>query len=206
MLQLLKNYKQNDLAYSIGMQCAPLICGVKISNLLIIENKELENINQIFKNSFININRLYSDENKSILLLYNYKELEGYLHEESIPQFMKAQGYHSLEVEDVLEKIARRFQGFKANKDNKVNKDWEVVKEEFPHELGIILGYPVWDVMGFIENGGKNSLYTGYWKVYKNLDQANETFSKYEMAKALVMKNVIEGSPFYSSTLPQYLR
>lgn len=187
MLQLPDYYKQNDLAYCIAMQCTPLICGVKISNLLIVENRDLENINHIFKNTLIGINKLYTDENKSILLLYNDKELESYLHEKSISQFMKAQGYHTLGIEDILDEISKRFKCFK---DNKCNYDG------FPHELGIILGYPIWDVIGFIENKGKNSLYTGYWKVYKNLEQANETFLKYEKAKELVMKNIMKGIPF----------
>ena len=36
----------------------------------------------------------------------------------------------------------------------------------FPHEMGLLLGYPVEDVTGFMVHGGKNSLYSGYWKVY----------------------------------------
>ena len=176
-LQLPDYYKQDNLPYFIAMQCAPLICGVKISNLLIVENIEFENISHIFKNTLIDITRLYMDENKSILLLYNYKEVESYLHEESISQFMKAQGYHMLKIEDILYEISKRFKSFKENKGNKA---------EFPHELGIVLGYPIWDVIGFIENKGKNSLYTGYWKVYKNLELASETFLKYEISEALV--------------------
>ena len=38
---------------------------------------------------------------------------------------------------------------------------------DFPHEIGLLLGYPPEDVSGFIENGGKNFLCSGYWKVYK---------------------------------------
>jgi len=193
ILQLPDFYKQNDLVYCIAKQCAPLICGVKISNLLIAENKECENVNHIFKDTLININKLYSDESRSILLLYNYKEVENYLQEKSISKFMKEQGYHTLKIEEILDIISKRFKRFKDRKD------------KFPHELGIILGYPIWDVIGFIENKGKNSLYTGYWKVYKNLEQANETFLKYEKAKDLVMKNVIKGIPIYPLTLPNTL-
>lgn len=46
---------------------------------------------------------------------------------------------------------------------------YQTIQEDFPHEMGILLGYPVEDVEGFIINNGKNELYTGYWKVYDNL-------------------------------------
>ena len=36
----------------------------------------------------------------------------------------------------------------------------------FPHEIGLFLGYPFEDVMGFIENKGENYLCSGCWKVY----------------------------------------
>lgn len=181
MLQLPSYYKQSNLPYKIALQCAPLICGVKISNILIVENRELDNINHIFENTSIYINNIYTNEKRSLLLLYNYKAVESYLHERYVVQFMNVQGYHTLQIEDVLSELSIRFKNYKENKD------------EFPHELGIILGYPVWDVIGFIKNKGQNSLYTGYWKVYKNLSQASETFLKYEKAKELVVKNVIEG-------------
>ena len=35
-------------------------------------------------------------------------------------------------------------------------------KGAFPHEIGLLLGYPVEDVLGFIRYQGKNYLYTGY--------------------------------------------
>ena len=29
-------------------------------------------------------------------------------------------------------------------------------KEKFPHEIGLILEYPIWDVKGFIEHKGRD--------------------------------------------------
>lgn len=49
----------------------------------------------------------------------------------------------------------------------------------FPHEIGFFLGYPAADVIGFIENHGKNSIACGPWKVYTNKDQALQTFARY---------------------------
>jgi len=63
----------------------------------------------------------------------------------------------------------------------------------FPHEMGLLLGYPVDDVMGFIENRGKNFSHTGYWKVYSNPLEAITLFERYNQAKKIVIKMVSQG-------------
>ena len=55
--------------------------------------------------------------------------------------------------------------------------------EGFPHEMGLLLGYPVEDVEGFIEHKGKNYLYSGYWKVYEDVASKRKIFEAYENAK-----------------------
>ena len=51
--------------------------------------------------------------------------------------------------------------------------------EEFPHEIGLFLGYPPEDVEGFIIHRGRDSKYTGTWKVYGNVDKAKRIFDRY---------------------------
>ncbi len=57
--------------------------------------------------------------------------------------------------------------------------DQRACSSEFPHEIGFFLGYPAADVIGFIENRGKNSIACGPWKVYANKDEALRTFERY---------------------------
>lgn len=40
------------------------------------------------------------------------------------------------------------------------------LEREFPHEIGVFLGYPLEDVVGFIRNRGRNYTCCGYWKAY----------------------------------------
>ena len=51
---------------------------------------------------------------------------------------------------------------------------------DFPHEIGIFLGYPLGDVIGFIQNLGKNCKCTGCWKVYCDECSAKKTFDKFK--------------------------
>ena len=54
---------------------------------------------------------------------------------------------------------------------------------QFPHEIGVFLDYPLADVKGFIENGGKNCKCCGCWKVYCDECGAKKTFSKYKKCR-----------------------
>ena len=49
-----------------------------------------------------------------------------------------------------------------------VNDLFNRMKNEqgFPHEIGVILGYPVEDVIEFEKHQGKNCKYCGCWKRY----------------------------------------
>jgi hypothetical protein len=71
-------------------------------------------------------------------------------------------------------------------------------KRRFPHELGLILGYPPEDVKGFIQNKGSAYLYSGYWKVYKDLERSLQTFARYEKAKILVLTWILRGGSIRS--------
>ena len=59
----------------------------------------------------------------------------------------------------------------------------------FPHEMGVLLGYPVEDVRGFMEQNGQNALYQGYWKVYAHVPDVYkrqyEGFAHMDYAKSI---------------------
>ena len=47
--------------------------------------------------------------------------------------------------------------------------------------------------MGFIVNEGKNFLCTGYWKVYKNANEKQKIFRKYEMVRETMIHLISHG-------------
>lgn len=51
---------------------------------------------------------------------------------------------------------------------------------DFPHEIGLFLGYPPEDVRGFIEHKAKNFKCCGCWKVYGDEAQARVLFDRYQ--------------------------
>ena len=51
---------------------------------------------------------------------------------------------------------------------------------EFPHEIGLFLGFPPEDVRGFIDNRAQNCKLVGDWKVYGDADRARRIFAQYK--------------------------
>ncbi len=65
----------------------------------------------------------------------------------------------------------------------------------FPHEIGLFLGYPLQDVLGFIENRGQGSKLVGTWKVYGDEEAARRTFARYKKCTAVYSRCLKEGTP-----------
>ena len=63
----------------------------------------------------------------------------------------------------------------------------------FPHEIGLFLGYPPADVFGFIENKGKDFLFSGYWKVYSDAEQRKQMFAAYTACRDFLCERIAGG-------------
>lgn len=47
---------------------------------------------------------------------------------------------------------------------------------DFPHEIGLFLGYPLADVVGFMEHQGRDCTFSGCWKSYSDPRAARRYF------------------------------
>ena len=61
------------------------------------------------------------------------------------------------------------------------------------HEMGVLLGDPVEDVRGFMEQNGQNALYQGYWKVYAHVPEKKRLFARYDMEKETIIQLLSNG-------------
>ena len=62
---------------------------------------------------------------------------------------------------------------------------------DFPHEIGLFLGYPLTDVKGFIN--GADYKYIGYWKVYSHVPQTLCTFDRYKKCTQELKRRFCQG-------------
>ena len=182
MLHFLNNCTPEEkFGFRVVTQCAPVLKGVKISNLITMKPGGWRKIRAYLKKSRIICIPLYADAEKEVLFLYRYEQLERHLKKREVREFLRSCGYESFEVASVLVRLRRRYQLYAG------------ISKEFPHELGVQLGYPVGDVQGFIDNRGENSLTSRYWKVYQNPKEAEKIFDLYDRVKEQALKEIMCG-------------
>lgn len=172
----------NGTKKQVVLQCAPLLTGIKLSNLLNVRADQKEEVFKLFEGSKICCRVLYEFRGRLSILLYRPGMLAAYLDREDVKKLMMSFGYGDLELEEILDRIA---DGYQEHMDG---------KRGFPHEIGLVLGYPPVDVEGFIKKGGRDFLYSGYWKVYGNLEDALKTFEAYDRARDYVISMTGNGN------------
>ena len=181
VFEMITRLDREKIETHLVIQCAPMISGMKISNLLIVERRLAKEVRRVLNRSGIAYFLLLEKEEKVTFLIYHEDELKAYLAEKKVCQSMRQFGYENLELAMVLERFKENYESY------------TLQNAGFPHEMGLLLGYPVEDVEGFIQNEGKNYLYAGYWKVYADAEQKMALFAQYEEARKELLGYLTQG-------------
>lgn len=167
--------------------CAPTLAGMKPANLFRCEETpELFSTmfawNRKFQSKGLQIRVLKRCRTTGSCLIYVCRRgwVEQVLNQQDIQDFLTGEGYDmSGAMNHVLCQLARRL----------------CVRTEFPHEIGIFLGYPLRDVIGFIENHGQNYTCCGHWKCYGDAEEAQKLFDAYRDCTACYKRMFETGIP-----------
>lgn len=176
VFELVQGMDLKSIETQIALQCAPLISGLKVSNLLIISAEDEALVRVILRRSGISFFRLLRTGEKVTFLLFRKNPLEAYLKQQEVEAMLAEAGYAELSLGNILSTFQKRYAHYMS------------AGGRFPHEMGLLLGYPAEDVKGFVENEGKNFLYSGYWKVYADVEEKRRLFQKFENAKETVIQ------------------
>ncbi len=179
--EIVKGMDLENIETQLALQCAPLITGLKVSNLLIISKGNEEVVKRILNRTGISYYRLIQTGTKTTFLLFRRNELEEFLSDENVKNVFIRAGYKSLQIGKILRTFSLRYEAYMQG------------DKCFPHEMGLLLGYPVEDVVGFVENNGKNFLYSGYWKVYENQKAKVKLFDKFKVAEETLIHLLSNG-------------
>jgi hypothetical protein len=133
-------------------------------------------VEDLFRDSAVSCQVLYRFEGRISMLLYRNDRLKHHIESEEVRELLRRFGYENMGLKEVFSRLSEHYQ------------DHMEGKCGFPHEIGLLLGYPPGDVTGFIEKEGKDFLYSGYWKVYGNLKETLKTFERYDRAREYVIK------------------
>lgn len=151
--------------------CAPTLAGIKTGSLfsypaasLEAVEKELEEYVPLFEEAGLRAVPLkYLKNGRALVYVYRPLLLQRDLEGKAQREILCSCGYGGCDGETCLRTLKEHLQE----------------GEEFPHEIGLFLGYPPEDVKGFIENRGANAKYTGVWKVYGNLEESLAQFARF---------------------------
>lgn len=188
VINIMKKMNLECFNAQLAMQCAPLFSRLKPSNLLILPSCCPVDVPHAFLTSDISSFLLYSAESRSTYLLYLEAELEQYLKKEKVKKALWEFGYFAQDMQPILLQFKEKYGSFLDG------------STEFPHEMGLLLGYPPEDVLGFVEHAGKDFLYSGYWKVYSGLPEKIELFRRFDLARECAI-HIVHGG----GSLPELL-
>lgn len=167
-------------------QCAPTLAGMKPASLFRWQGGGTRTLTAHWARELapfgiaIRVLKICPRTGDSLIYLYRAAWLRRILTDRDNSGFLEAAGY-DLErgCGGLLEQLSHRL----------------CLEREFPHEIGVFLGYPLEDVVGFIQNGGRNYTCCGYWKVYGDPDEAQRRFTRYRRCTEVYRARFRAGTP-----------
>jgi len=169
---------EQTLAYN----CGPALAGIKPANLVSLTTDDYEDLplllqeyHEDLKQRNIHLDLLCRCQSRCLILVYRSDRLERQLSDNRNRLILKDAGYpEHASLSELLDHLSRRLQE----------------SGEFPHEIGVFLGYSPDDVIGFQIHKGKNFKYSGHWKVYSDVESAKQCFHRYDKCRDAICRHL----------------
>lgn len=169
----------------LAFHCSPALAGIKPSNLVSFCRKDKDQVFNILNklNSELNSKQIYFKilcqcPKRILVLVYRKSLLLRHLQTKQVLNYLLDSGYPAdASLDLILATLAERITS----------------SSSFPHELGVFLGYPLSDVIGFLTHKGKNYKASGYWKVYDNEQETINLFNRYSRCTTAICKKLEKG-------------
>lgn len=200
-----------DLKAKLVKHASPTLAGIKPANMFVCHNcscndrgcgctkmdgtsfeesflKGLSECRNILTPYGVRIEVLAERKTGPLLYVYRPRALSLSLMEPRVRTYLETEGYDCSNLKQCIERLHARICG--------TDLASQLIGTcSFPHEIGLFLGYPFDDVMGFITNKGENYLSQGCWKVYSNQHDAEECFCNYKSCTARYQALYHKGVP-----------
>ena len=164
---------------------SPTLANLKTANMFNCEFKSQEELshdlrcwNNMFSAKGLRIIPLRIRGNHCLLYLFRPEKLSKDLAKLGARRILKDRGYRSTSTNMCLAELRRRLNQ----------------QEEFPHEIGLFLGYPVEDVFGFINHKSLGCKLVGTWKVYGDIKLAQRKFAQFKKCSELYYQQYKNGT------------
>lgn len=173
-----------ELRERIVRHCSPTLAGFKCGSMFKVCTDDphgfLRNVDDVLgevHHRGVGMVPLWEDGSGVLLYVYRPKLLERRMYEPGVATFLSGYGYDGTDADSLLEKLVGRF-----------------AECGMPPEVGVFLGYPLEDVVGYIENRGVGCRTIGCWKVYGDVEQAERRFIQFKRCRDVFVRRLSEGT------------
>lgn len=173
----------SETGYCLGVHCGITFAGLKPASLFWLKDGQDGDIvyyrSRFAKRDFRFL-AVRRSAGKKLYYVFHRVRLDKILFNAENRRFLRGRGYRYSTQGEALKELKRRMEG----------------EGEFPHEIGLFLGYPLCDVRGFIEDArGGVCLGCGYWKVYGEVEEREKLFKRYERCSRCICEKMDCGTP-----------
>lgn len=164
--------------------CSPALAALKTANMFCFPfsseeelKRQLRIWNERLERKGVSLLLLRVRKKSAMIYVFRRFLLQRDLSDPQTAYFLSCRGYPDTGADDALGHLKRRL----------------LEKENFPHEIGLFLGYPLRDVIGFIRNEGKNCKCADCWKVYGDEREAKKIFEAFRKCREVYLRLWKEG-------------
>lgn len=176
----------------IVRHCSPTLAGMKtgsmFSCLYTCENELKEGLrktNRIMRKKGLRVIPLKLENGRALIYVFRLSRLSGDLQSSDVSRLLSERGYCCEAPHKCIVHLIERIKE----------------SSEFPHEIGLFLGYPPEDVCGFIENREECKC-VGCWKVYGDEEKARKLFRKYKKCTRIYSEQLAKGRSIERLAVP----
>jgi hypothetical protein len=169
-------------------QCAPTLAGLKPGSLFrfsgasqTLTRQSVAQWDAALRPYGVRITILKECARSDASMVYVYRTawLKEILSDRPVAQFLSRFGYPTADLPELLRVLSRRY----------------CTAQGMPHEIGVFLGYPLADVIGFIEHKGRDFTCCGCWKCYGDAAAAQQCFDRYRACTSKYQALYQSGTP-----------
>lgn len=185
---------RRSFAFDLASLCAPTLAGLKPASLFRYQPGAGQSGSAMAAawhaalcDRGVAVRVLKNCPRTGAVLVYVYRpaQMDTLLKNCDVLHFLQSEGYRPGTADALLTQLSQRL----------------CCEGDFPHEVGIFLGYPLADVVGFIQNHGQNFTVCGHWKVYTDPAAAQQQFARYKKCETIYTRCYRRGTPIRRLTV-----
>ncbi len=172
-----------EFEYTLAWHCAPSLAGIKPADLIAWRIPAEDGVkvlgyyaNALFDRG-IRMRVLGRRGERILILIFRPGRLEDCLRQPQVAQMLSHVGYP---VGGTTHALLCHLRD-------------RLACGDFPHEIGLFLGYPPEDVAGFCADGGRGCKYSGPWKVYGDVAAAQRQFENFHRCRRVLTGKLDQG-------------